>query len=195
MKYLLYVALFVCFTACATDDADQRANENDSSNFHDPHDETGPRKADSIRLADSIKIADSISAATAIVDSTFSATFRFFYTRAYCGGARPSDEIINSLNTPKLLTNSTLMLVNHFTGTQYKCVLGSDGKSAVQMTEGKYDIFLTSEVNTETGFDPKCSLWTKQLLQTIKVTDNGKMQDITIHFVCNPCDEKMKMRP
>lgn len=194
MKHLLYISFLLCFAGCSSNASDEHVAV-DSSGMIDSNQYTIERQRIAAQHADSVHKADSLSSAQKVTpDSTFQASFRFMYTRAYCGGAKPSDEMINNLETPKLLTNSTLLLKNHFTGTEYQCVISPDGEATVAITEGKYDIFLTKNVNTETGFDPKCTLWTKQLLQTIKVSDNGKMQEVTIHFVCNPCDEKMKQR-
>src|ERR1044072_5610851 len=87
--------------------------------------------ADSTKNADSIFHADSIAAVPSqrtlmprvgdsqqtdtmvIADSTFNSTFRFYFTSTYCGGARPTEEILQEKSTPKPLTNSTTTIVSH----------------------------------------------------------------------------------
>jgi hypothetical protein len=130
-------------------------------------------------------------------DPVYRAEFKVLYTSTYCGGARPTDEILAEHATPKPLYTSTVKLKNHFTGKEYFIKTDADGIGSAEMEEGKYDVFLTKDINSglATGFDPKCTKWLGQLLLTVKVTAAGKMQDVNIHFVCNPCDENMKPRP
>lgn len=134
---------------------------------------------------------------TVVVEPTYKTSFRVLYTSSYCGGARPSEEMLAEYATPKLLTVSWIKFRNHFSGKEYILQTNAEGIAETEMEEGKYDVFLTKDINPKlsTGFDPKCKLWTDQLLLTIKVTSSGKMQDVTIHFICNPCDENMKRRP
>lgn len=195
MKHVVYFAVCLLFAGCW-----------EGNNVSDQFLADSARYADSTFYADSFSRAnaemehdeDSIAAApdTLIADSSFAMRLKFSYTRAYCGGARPNDEILLQYSTPQLLTNSTLSLVNHHTGETYSCKTGADGIAFVKMKEGKYDVFLTKDINSAlpTGFDAKCTLWTKQLLYTVKVVNDGKMRDVVIHFVCNPCDNTMKQR-
>jgi hypothetical protein len=137
------------------------------------------------------KAADTVPA-----EPTFPVGFKVQFTRAYCGGARPSEEIVADYNSPKALTNSTLKLKNHFTGKEYFLNTGSGGSGTVDLEEGKYDVFFTEKIDAglSTGFDPKCDLWQDQLLQTIKVSAASPQSSINVHFICNPCDETMKRR-
>lgn len=139
--------------------------------------------------ADTVAKVDSIPA-----EPTYRASFKVLYTRSYCGGARPSEEMLAEYSTPKPLANSTLKLKNHFTGKEYFLATASDGTAQAEMEEGKYDVFFTKDIdaNLPSGFDPKCSQWQNQLLLTVKVTSSGKMQDVVVHFVCNPCDKNPK---
>ena len=141
------------------------------------------------------KIIDTVTATPA--EPTYRVGFRILFTSTYCGGARPSDEMLAEKATPKLLYNSTLKFKNHFSGKEYFLKTSPDGEASADMEEGKYDVYLTKDINSalSTGFDPKCSLWMNELLVTVKVAKGVSMQDVTIHFDCNPCDSKMKQRP
>jgi hypothetical protein len=134
---------------------------------------------------------------TTPAEPTYHASFRVLFTSTYCGGARPSEEILAEKATPKVLSLSWVKFKNHFTGKEYVLQTNAEGIAETEMEEGKYDVFFTKDINPKlsTGFDPKCSLWQNQLLLTVKVTSSGKTQDVNVHFVCNPCDETMKRRP
>lgn len=134
---------------------------------------------------------------TVVAEPTYKTSFRVLYTSSYCGGARPSEEMLAEYATPKLLSVSWVKFRNHHTGKEYVLQTNADGIAEAEMEEGKYDVFLTKDINPKlsTGFDPKCKLWTDQLLLTVKVSSSGKAQDVNIHFICNPCDENMKRRP
>lgn len=134
---------------------------------------------------------------TTPVEPVYHAEFRVLFTSTYCGGARPTEEILAEKATPKPLSASTLKLRNHFTGKEYLIKTNADGVGSAELEEGKYDVFLTKDINSTlgTGFDPKCALWLDQSMLTVKVLAAGKMQDVKIHFVCNPCDESIKYRP
>jgi hypothetical protein len=163
------------------------------------------RAADSIRKMDSalqadfdsvsgITQVDSVPADTTPVEPTYPAKFRIQYTSSYCGGARPTEEIVAEKQKLRPLTSSSIKFRNHFTGKEYVVKTNTDAIGEAQMEEGKYDVFLTKDINTGlgTGFDPKCKLWQDQLLLTVKVNSSGSMQDVNIHFICNPCNENMK---
>lgn len=138
------------------------------------------------------KTADTIPA-----EPVYKSSFKIQFTRSYCGGARPTEQILDNYRTPIPLGASTLKFRNHFTGKEYFLHTGADGVASADMEEGKYDVFFTKDIDESlpTGFDPECNLWQNELLFTVKVTSSGKMQDVTVHFVCNPCDETIKRRP
>lgn len=165
--------------------------------------ESAGTQTDSVRVTDtpiidtipSVK-TDTVAKKDTVVpaDPTYRATFHTYFTSTYCGGARPSQEILADKATPKALSFSWIKFKNHFTGKEYVLQTNSEGIASGEMEEGKYDVFFTKDINPAlgTGFDPKCKLWTDQLLLTVKVGTGGKSQDVTLHFLCNPCDENMK---
>jgi hypothetical protein len=193
MKHLIVIsALFLMF-GCSSDQAnDSQARIADSMRRADDSVRNAVDfKADSTRASDSVARAQAALDSAASVEPTFPAEFRVLYIYAYCGGARPTEEMEAQHNTPQLLTSSTLKFKNHHTGKEYFLKTDAKGKISSDMEEGKYDVFFTKDINLSlaTGFDPNCTLWTNQLLLTVKVTANGKMQDVNVEFVCNPCED------
>lgn len=127
----------------------------------------------------------------------FPVQMKVFFTSSYCGGARPGEEMLAEKAVPKLLASSTLRFKNHFNGFEYLLRTDDAGIISGNMEQGKYDVYLTNDINTElaTGFDAKCSLWLSEVLCQVKVTPDDKGPDVNIHFTCNPCDDQMKKRP
>ena len=144
-----------------------------------------------------LKVADTIGKIDTVpAEPTYATSFNVTFTSSYCGGARPTEEILAEKGTPKPLSLSTVQLINHFSGKEYLLKTNAEGIATAQMEEGKYDVFLTRDINEKlgTGFDGKCNLWLKQLLLTVKVTSAGNSQNVNIHFTCNPCDSEVKKR-
>lgn len=191
MKQILFYSVFIFLFGCAEEQPHDNNSVDSSSHVESL---TSP-----IAHSDSVAARkDSAAQDTIIpVDNRIHASFRFYYTTSYCGGARPTEEIIQENAMPRLLTTSTVKLKNHHTGVVYTCKIGKDGEATIDLEEGKYDVYLTREINPAlpTGYDPKCSLWQNKSLFTVKVSNDGKTREVTLHFECNPCDENMKRRP
>ena len=188
MKHLLYFTLFFLLSC---------AGESTSS---DKDTVISVRDIPDTGAAAVTTIATDTATATAIdttAERLFTTRLEFTFTSSYCGGARPTEEIIANKNTPRPLRNSTLLLKNHFNGKSYSCTTNDDGVCQTSITEGKYDIYLTTGINPKlgTGFDGKCSLWRNKVMYTVKITDDGKLRSVPVHFECNPCDDNMKRRP
>lgn len=191
MKYCFYALMLIVFAGCGSPDSE---NKQDSTSY-----------LDSIAYADSlISIPILPTGSDTIVtpvdtvpaEPKVDAAFRVMYTSNSCGGARPTQEIVEQYGTPTALASSTIRFKNHHTGKEYLLKTDSKGEASADMEEGKYDVFFTKDINPNlphTGFDPKCSLWISQQLLTVKVTADGKKQDVNVHFICNPCnDDKMR---
>ena len=190
MKYYWLLIAFLFAAGCAEDDPSEDKKD---TWFHVGSD--SPKENDSRHSGDTvIRIGIGMKDSTA-ADSAYPVEFHFTYIRQYCGGARPNEEILKEMQTPKALTSSEVTLKNHFNGQSYTCVIGADGSAGMTLPEGKYDVYLTRKVNTVTGFDPKCTQWLNKVMTTVKVTRDVKTRDVQLEFECNPCDDQMKMRP
>jgi len=202
MKQLALITVILLMFGCGSGDTSAaRENVADSTKrVDDSISNLVVLKADTTRAADSVanaRVTDSIARTAANAEPTYRASFRVMYTSNSCGGARPTQEMVEQYGTPTPLATSSVRFRNHHTGKEYILKTDSKGEVSADMEEGKYDVFFTKDINpnlAHTGFDPKCSTWLNQLLLTVKVTANGKMQDVNVHFVCNPCDDQSKMR-
>jgi hypothetical protein len=186
MKQLFAIVFFVA-CACACNE-EPKAAQTDSVSL--PVAATDSVKDTVARIA-----ANAPDTVVIPVDSTHTVELTIYYTRNYCGGARPSDEMLAELATPRLLTKSTLRLKNHFSGKEYTCKTNSDGKASLTLEAGKYDVYLTKDINSalNTGFYPDCKKWQEKSLFTIKVTPDRKSFSATINFECNPCNPNKPM--
>lgn len=132
-----------------------------------------------------------------ITDSTKVKLYSFeldvSYTLAYCGGARPNEEILIDLKTPKKLTASEFLLKE--TSTKEIIVVKTNGTS-LMIPEGEYDLFFTRNINRDEAhhFNPDCEILFAKSLRRFKV-DRSIKESIKIHFDCDPCDPTIKMRP
>src|ERR1700752_4052938 len=77
------------------------------------------------------------------------------YTNSYCGGERPTNEIINKYKTSNKLSNFKIKLLNK---NPFTFITDSLGCIITKLRPGKYRIFLTEENNKKlfTNYDPTC---------------------------------------
>jgi hypothetical protein len=193
MKHLVYFTLFLLLAGCAGESAHTDHDTVVSSGKDSPAGDTVTATAPATATGTTtVSVPDTVPP-----DPLFTARLEFTFTSAYCGGARPTEEIIADKATARPLRNSTLLLKNHFNGKTYTCTTNDDGVCQTGITEGKYDVYLTTDINPKlgTGFDGKCSLWRNKVMYTVKITDDGKSRLVPVHFECNPCDDNMKRRP
>lgn len=191
MKYIFYTIMLLTLAGCGSPESE---NKIDSASFKDSIafvDSILKIQVDSVPPDTIVKLIDTVAA-----EPKVRASFRITYTANSCGGARPTQEIVEQYGTPIPLASSSIKFKNHHTGTEYILKTDAKGEVSADIEAGKYDVFFTKDINQNlphTGFDPKCGLWTSQLLLTVKVAANTKMQDVNVHFVCNPCnDDKMR---
>lgn len=144
---------------------------------------------------DSVTVKDTTRSAP----DRFKSTIRFYFTSDYCGGAAPSEELLLQKSTPRLLTNSVMLLMKSSNPNELFSTCHTNGKGIgeVYLPEGKYNVYFTGDINPEleTGFDGRCLKWQKQILQTVYLKQDAVTKDITVHFFCNPCDVGINKRP
>lgn len=115
----------------------------------------------------------------------------FSYTNSYCGGARPTDEIINKYKTPNKLSNFKIKLLNKKPIT---FTTDSLGRIIAKLRPGKYRIFLTEENNKKlfTNYDPTCVKMLKPPYGELLIEPGKNNYKINLHFPCNPCQPNNK---
>lgn len=113
-----------------------------------------------------------------------------YYTLPYCGGARPSEEIIAEKKKSRLLTNSTLKLKNK-SGVEYLVTTNDKGIFRSGIPAGVYDVYLTKKTNKELyNVSPEtCKDCLTKPMAYVEIR-NGQQSSFVIHFACGPDDYK-----
>ncbi len=113
-----------------------------------------------------------------------------YYTLPYCGGARPTEEILADKNKLRLLTNSTLRLKGK---SEYLVTTNGKGIFKSGIPAGTYEVYLTDKTDkTIYDVDPaNCENCLTQKMGTITL-QKGIQASIKVHFNCGPNDH---MRP
>ena len=117
-----------------------------------------------------------------------------YFTSSYCGGARPTQEILKQYATPKILPNTTLHLheILDTSKTNYTLVTDKNGKFTSCMPPGTYNVYITDKYDTNAlpDFDPECKEWLEQALTQIEIKDDiptNTEVNLKLFFHCNPC--------
>ena len=108
------------------------------------------------------------------------------YTNSYCGGARPTEEILAKYNTPRKLAKFKIKLVGQKTEI---VTTDSIGYFIKKLKLGKYSIFLTEEksTNTATNYDPGCSKMLSLMYGELQIQKKKTNYVVNLYFPCNPC--------
>jgi|GEM_PF-2975982 len=179
--------LIVSFNACTPDE-----NHADEKNIVDSVSDSAQKQItvpeDTVALP-----ANSDS----IIEPGFAAQLVVLFTHDYCGGARPSEEIMAHYTTPTPLSNSKLQFIETTSRKEFLCATDSKGKCTVRVEPGKYDVYLTKSISQEleTGFSPNCKAWFKRKMADVLISPGMTKYTVEINFVCNPCDEGINRRP
>lgn len=113
-----------------------------------------------------------------------------YYTLPYCGGARPSEEIVADKKKERLLTNSVLKLVSQ-SGDGYLVTTNEKGIFISGILPGTYDVYLTEKTD-KTIYDVSpetCENCLTRKMTTVTLTKDVQTK-IVVHFFCAPGDKK-----
>ncbi len=115
-----------------------------------------------------------------------------YCSRPYCGGARPTEEIIAEKKKSVLLTNTTLKMKNK-AGVEYVVTTNDKGIFRSGIPAGQYDVYLTVKTNkTIYNVSPEtCDKCLTEPMGYVTIRQ-GQQASFTIHFRCGPND---KLRP
>lgn len=109
------------------------------------------------------------------------------YTNSYCGGARPTDEILLKYNTAHKLSNFKIKL----SGKKISLITtDSLGFFTCKLKPGNYFIFLTEEKNKNiiTNYNPDCIKMLKTAYAELHIEKGKSTYDVKLNFPCNPCE-------
>ena len=112
------------------------------------------------------------------------------YSNKYCGGARPTPEILEKEKEKYPLANTTLRLVDSKKRKSILVKLNELGKASVCLRQGEYSVYMSKKFGKQSqacNFSPLCD---KSLTKTYATFSLGNESDVQLnfHFTCNPCD-------
>lgn len=113
-----------------------------------------------------------------------------YYTLPYCGGARPTEEILAEKKKSRLLTNSTLKLKNK-AGVEYLVVTNDKGIFRSGIPAGNYNVYLTEKISKDIyNVSPEtCENCLTKSMAYVMIHE-GQQASFVIHFACGPNDHK-----
>ncbi|MES2556909.1 MAG: hypothetical protein V4604_12205 [Bacteroidota bacterium] len=157
------------------------------------------------RTSDTVLPADGVENESVITEETPKDSLSAFYgtilnTQSYCGGARPPQELLTELATPKPYGNRSLVFVHTVSHKEYGFVTDEHGHYEVELPLGKYELRPGKRYNNEEEnytYDPNCSVWLKHVFSTLEVLPpfSDNIKDFTVHIPCDPCDPNIRLRP
>ncbi len=109
------------------------------------------------------------------------------FTNQYCGGARPTEEIEEEVNTPRNLHDVHLVLKGK---KHCKAATDSLGNFSLPLKPGKYKFYLSYHKNDahEANYDPTCKKMKDMSFGELTV-EKGKFDyAVNLRFPCNPCE-------
>ena len=117
-----------------------------------------------------------------------------FFTNSYCGGIKPSAEILEALKKEHSLVNSTILFQNvNDKSKSIKIATDDNGNFISPLEAGTYNYFMTQLYSKTMGcaFNSACDIWLKRSFGQITILE-GKTEGykIVFNFGCNPCEPK-----
>ena len=119
------------------------------------------------------------------------------YNGQYCGGARPSQEMLDEFAQLKVLSNTTIKIFP--VGKKkpiVKCTTDALGKCSIKLPAGEFNFTLTPAIDKSILYiNKKCSKAINKVYGTFKVSEaDSKTIELLYHFDCDPCDPNSKKR-
>lgn len=112
-----------------------------------------------------------------------------FFCNSYCGGARPTEEILEYYKKEYVFSNSTFILKKENADKQIKVTTDSNGVFKCSLLPGKYNYYMTKEFNKniQANFNSSCDIWLSQNFGQIEILPGTKTYKMVYLFGCNPC--------
>ena len=144
----------------------------------------------SIFLCVNVDAQDSVTTPSPVTSSCNLVKGTLTFTNQYCGGARPSEEILAEHDRPQNFVSTTFYLKRKKGGKViYKIVTDSEGNFKKCIKPGKYFLYMSKYYNKKLSlnFNPKCTMaWTSY--GEVEVLDHAKkLYLLNMHFGCDPC--------
>jgi|GEM_PF-1481621 len=113
------------------------------------------------------------------------------YINSYCGGARPTNEILEKYKTPRKLIDFKIKLISK---KMLKVNTDTAGYFTCKLKPGTYFIFLTKEKNKNitTNYNPDCDKMLQSSYGELQIEKNKLNYEVILSFPCNPCQPNNK---
>jgi hypothetical protein len=114
------------------------------------------------------------------------------FKNTYCGGAAPSESILEQYKTEYPLKNSTILLQSA-SGKNIKIRTNSKGYFKTKLRPGTYSCFMTDKYDKNLGFEfnSSCEEWLKMSFGQITIVSGQRDgYKILYEYGCNPCGPK-----
>jgi hypothetical protein len=115
---------------------------------------------------------------------------RIEYTNNYCGGAKPSPDVLEKSKKQYPLSLWTLKLEEEGSGKTILVKTDGKGKFAKEIPVGTYYVYLTSKINKKlkTNVNVKCKkMMAKNYGKLVIAKGQASEYSLVLHFGCDPC--------
>ena len=199
MKKILLPALISLLIVSCSDSADKNSNDSTAKDSATIQNDS-LINSDTFMPKDSVPIIPSDTASNGNSGDNINNDGRkskyplisgtLYYNRNYCGGARPSPEILETYEKYLPLGNSEIKLKNR-TETFYAST-DQSGNFSSSIAYGTFDVYVISVMPRIVDINPQsCSACFNKPVGKVTIS-NKKKNDIKITF---PCSDDSKLRP
>ncbi|MBN2891455.1 MAG: hypothetical protein JXL97_06295 [Bacteroidales bacterium] len=122
------------------------------------------------------------------------------YNSTYCGGARPTEEVLEKYNRLRPMKNTTIKFVNTDNSKKEKTKTDENGNFSVNLSAGNWEYYLSEDFYDSNNEDvlleiqKKCDELYNVPYGTIEIFSDTTV-NLIYHLPCNPCDPNINMRP
>jgi len=112
---------------------------------------------------------------------------KIMYTSDYCGGARPSEEILEELKSMKPFAEQEISIYTNENkrGNPLTIKTDSNGVFNTNIPKGKYFLFINDKLKIYENATESCKEWAKKPDIEFEIT-SGNIE-LQFHKKCNPC--------
>jgi len=127
-------------------------------------------------------------------DATMQVKMTVNFTSDYCGGAYPSDEILEAWKKERPLSKKKfyVLKVGDELDQMMEMSTATDGTCSMELEPGQYQIFLPEKRGEAFGKfinKEQCETWKKTPNGTFEVTNTAQELTAKVHKTCSPCQD------
>ena len=112
-----------------------------------------------------------------------------YFNEDYCGGAKPSETLLNKLKELKTLNNIELVfekegILSHYTTKE-------NGTLSLKLSEGTYRVYFPNKLSAK-GDSKKCQEWKLKPNGMLIISKGIEKIRLQLHKDCSPCGPKRR---